>query len=300
MSVPQDRNLSGTGRYRWWHFDMEDPSFADWAGAHLPQVPAGALLQPETRPRCDRYEAGLILNLRGINLNEGQAADQMVSLRMWVAEDVIVSVRRRRVFALDEIRRAVAAQDAPANPAAFLERLVAGLTARIEDEVALLAQETEDFEARLEDPSVPLPKELPVSRRRVVRLRRYLEPQRAALHKLAALDTALMPQEDALRLRELANRTTIAVEELEALREQLMAVQDEHDLHIARKQASHGYILSLAAGIFLPLGFLTGLFGVNVAGVPGLSNPWAFAILCLAMAGLAGLLLVILKLTRWL
>ena len=42
----------------------------------------------------------------------------------------------------------------------------------------------------------------------------------------------------------------------------------------------------MVAAIFLPLGFLTGLFGVNLAGMPGVDWPWAFA----ALAGVTAAL----------
>jgi zinc transporter len=53
------------------------------------------------------------------------------------------------------------------------------------------------------------------------------------------------------------------------------------------------YVLSIVAGIFLPLGLLTGLLGVNVGGIPGTENQWAFAIFC-------GLLLVVAVVQVWL
>ena len=130
-TVPEDTQLTGPARYRWWHFDMADPALAPWLAEHLPEIPAGALLQPETRPRCDEYEDGLILNLRGINLNEGQQADQMVSVRMWVTDAVVITVRMRRVFAIDELRALAAQSNAPPRPSAFLEALVSRLTARL-------------------------------------------------------------------------------------------------------------------------------------------------------------------------
>ncbi|MGJ8615851.1 MAG: zinc transporter ZntB [Sulfitobacter sp.] len=298
--VPDDTALTGSGTYRWWHYDLSDPDLADWAASSLPEIPAGALLQPETRPRCDRYENGLILNLRGINMNAGQHADQMVSVRMWVAEDVIITVRLRKVFAIDEIRQLASAQTAPPTPAAFIEALVSRLTTRAQDEVMRISNLTEFYEADLVDDATPLPKDLPDTRRSVIKLRRYLEPQKQALVTLSTLDLPIVPNADALKLRELANRTTIAVEELDALQERLIAVQDDHDLDVARRQARHGHVLSIAAAVFLPLGFLTGLFGVNIGGVPGIDNPWAFAMLCLSMVGLAALMYVILKAVRWL
>ncbi|MGC1495302.1 MAG: zinc transporter ZntB [Sulfitobacter sp.] len=298
--IPSDTALTGNGTYRWWHFDLSDPDLEPWASANLPAIPAGALLQPETRPRCDRYESGLILNLRGINMNEGHHADQMVSIRMWLDSDVIITVRLRRVFAIDEIRQLAVAQAAPLTTAAFTEGLVGRLTARVQDEVMRISKLTEFFEDDLEDDSTPLPDDLPETRRSVIKIRRYLAPQKQALETLSSIDLPLVPEPDGLKLRELANRTTIAVEELDALQERLIAIQDEHDLHVAQRQARHGYGLSVVAAIFLPLGFLTGLFGVNIGGMPGIDNPWAFAILCLSMIGLAALMYILLRLARWL
>ena len=76
-------------------------------------------------------------------------------------------------------------------------------------------------------------------------------------------------------------------------------MQDDHDLDVARKQARNSFILSVGAGIFLPISFLTGLFGVNIGGMPGLNSPWAFAILCASMALLAVLLLIVIRWKKW-
>ena len=39
-------------------------------------------------------------------------------------------------------------------------------------------------------------------------------------------------------------------------------------------------VLSIVAAVFLPLGLLTGLLGINVGGIPGTNDPWAFSIVC--------------------
>lgn len=36
------------------------------------------------------------------------------------------------------------------------------------------------------------------------------------------------------------------------------------------------YVLSVVAVVFLPLGFLTGLLGVNVGGIPRSGSPYGF------------------------
>ena len=75
---------------------------------------------------------------------------------------------------------------------------------------------------------------------------------------------------------EAADRTTRIVEELDAARDRLSAMQDHMDTRQAARFGRNSYILSAIAALFLPLGFLTGLFGVNVAGMPGADSPMAF------------------------
>jgi zinc transporter len=298
-TVPTDTNLTGPGAYRWWHFDLSDEMLEPWAREHLHDIPAGSLVQKQTRPRCDQFNGGLILNLRGINMNEGQDADEMVSVRMFIESDLLITVRRKKVFALDAIRKLAEAQNAPPSPAVFLEDLVGRLTRRVQEHVEGIDEQTEFFEVDLEDKDTPMPRELPEIRRSVIRLRRYLDPQRAALSKLAALDIPLIPENSQLELHEQANSALIAVEELDELRDRLVSVQEEHDVHVAQRQARHGYVLSVAAALFLPLGFITGLFGVNVAGMPGIHSPWAFAFLCLGIFVLAVLMFALLRKLRW-
>ena len=41
------------------------------------------------------------------------------------------------------------------------------------------------------------------------------------------------------------------------------------------------YRLTLVATVFLPATFVTGLLGINVAGIPGTHDPYAFWLVCL-------------------
>jgi zinc transporter len=53
------------------------------------------------------------------------------------------------------------------------------------------------------------------------------------------------------------------------------------------------YILSLVAAVFLPLGFITDLFGNDLLGAPGAAHPSGFGILVSAQAALAVIVVLI-------
>lgn len=44
--------------YRWLHLDLNEPDLKGWVKDHLPEIAARALLQTETRPRCERLADG--------------------------------------------------------------------------------------------------------------------------------------------------------------------------------------------------------------------------------------------------
>ena len=123
-------------------------------------------------------------------------------------------------------------------------------------------------------------------RRRLISLKRYIAPQRMALTKLVDLRLAWFEPHDLIRLREIGERIIRYVEDLEALRERAQLMQDELTNRLSEQMNRTMYLLTIVASIFLPLGFITGLLGVNVGGIPGTEEPQGFLLLC-------GLLLVL-------
>lgn len=288
------------GAYRWLHFDLNDAGLATWLQEHLPPGAAGSLLQSETRPRCDMLDDGLILNLRGVNLNSGADPEDMVSLRLWVTGTLIVSVRRRKVWAVDDLRTQMVKGVAPASVGAFLFELANGLTRRIEKVSLDLEEQTDSLEERMIDQPVGLSSDIAPVRLQVIKLRRFVRPQREALAELAATRLELIDKLNRSLLHETTNRSARSVEELDSTRDRLAAIQEHVDAVNAAAIGRNGYLLSLVAAIFLPLGFLTGLFGVNVDGMPGTDWPYAFLTLSITTIVIAVLLFLLFRFSKWL
>lgn len=284
--------------WRWLHFEVE--GLGEWAAVNLPPLAGATLRQPETRPRCEQFAEGVAINLRGVNLNEGNRAEDMVSVRIWATGQLVVTARLRKIMALDAIRRACEAGEGPKTPGHFLDQTITGLIDRAEQ----VASELEDATNTLEEDSLDSggadADEIILRRRAVIMLRRFAAPQRDALTQLAALDGPLLAKAARLRIRESANRATRLSETLDSLRDRLAVLQDHVDARAGQNMGRNSYVLSVVAAIFLPLGFATGLFGVNVGGMPGIDSPWAFGLLTAAMAGLGVALLAVFRWMRWL
>jgi zinc transporter len=89
------------------------------------------------------------------------------------------------------------------------------------------------------------------------------------------------------------------VEELDSVRERSQVISDEVTNILTERLNKNMYALSVVAAIFLPLGFLTGLLGINIGGIPGAENPQAFLVFCGMLALVVGLQIVIFRKMRW-
>src|SRR5262249_21508340 len=116
-------------------------------------------------------------------------------------------------------------------------------------------------------------------RRRAIALRRFLAPQREALTKLANIDLPWLDDSHHQRMVEVADRMTRTVEELDAARDRSAGTPEEPSSRQAETTNQRLYILSIITAVFLPLGFVCSLLGVNVGGVPFQHDDWAFWVL---------------------
>lgn len=291
---------TGAEDYRWIHLDLNADNVKSWASEHLPDIAARALQQSETRPRCERLCEGLILNLRAVNLNPTSSPEDMVSLRLWVTQSCIISARVRKVWAMDVIREAACAGTAPKTVGRFLVDLANGLTSRIETVSLGLEEQTDELEECVSDGRHLPAGKLGSLRQTVIKLRRFLNPQREAISALAAQDQWIIQPDDLALLQETVNRTRRIVEELDATRDRLSVLQDQIEADRAHALGRNSYVLSIVAAIFLPLGFLTGLFGVNLSGMPGTTEPMAFWILTGVSIASGLALFLVFKFAKWL
>lgn len=287
----------------WIHLDRESPRVKRYLHEQsgLNPVIATALLEVETRPRSLLLEGGLLVVLRGVNFNPGADPGDMVAVRIWIEANRVISVRRRRLMSIDDLRKSIESGHGPATAGEFLvelgDKLVARMSKVIEDiDDAVDAHEDEVITSE----SYQLRSRIARLRREIITLRRYLAPQRDAIARLQNERVDWLSEADRMRLREIADRTMRYVEDLDSARERASVTQEELMGRLSEQMDKRMYLLSLVAAIFLPLGFLTGLLGVNVGGIPGVNYHWAFTIVVFGMLVLVGIQTYVFKKRKWL
>lgn len=291
------------GSRLWIHMNRLSIEAREWlvSAGLLPALVCDVLFQEETRPRAFAYNDAVVLNLRGVNLNEGAAPEDLLSLRMFANETLMVTTRAHRLYAIEDLRKLMSAGNGPATNSAMMTFLASALTERFEPVTQRLEEKVDALEDDMLDQNTPPPK-LAVAnfRRAVLSLRRYIYPQREAISSLIREGGDFLSNDDRLVLRETQDAVFRISEQLDMVRERAVVLQEQIVELRGEAMNQRLFVLAIISAVFLPLGFVTGLFGVNVGGMPGVDNTLAFALLCGAMVILVGILFYLFKRMKWL
>lgn len=286
----------------WLHLDYCEQGVEDYLAAMpLSEFAHQALVADETRPRIVNDVNGTLLFLRGVNLNPAQTPDDMVSIRLFVSEDLIVSTRHRRLLSVSALADCLRAGKGPENHSDLICELSENLTSRMQDVIYELEDKIDLFEEHVDDDKHHVShSELSQVRRQTVGLKRYIRPQKEALRTLASTAPSWLEEQDKQRLNETINHLMRYLEELDLNIERAQIIQQELGSQVDEQLNKRMYVMSVVAALFLPLGFLTGLLGVNIGGMPGVDSDNAFMVFVVSLVVLTLAIAVYFRLKKWL
>lgn len=286
----------------WLHLDYADEGVKKWLfeESGIDAVSCEALIADETRPRVVTSSDSLLLILRGVNCNPGADPEDMVSIRMWFDEHRIISMRHRRVMAVNDIHESIEAGKGPGSANDFMVMVANKLVDRMADVISDIDDAVDELEDMvLTGESYELRPKLANLRRQTISMRRYISPQRDVLARLQNERISWLTDIDRVRIREIAERNARFVDELDSARDRAAITQEELNNRLSEQMNKTMYILSIVAAIFLPLGLITGLLGVNVGGIPGTENQYGFAAVTIALVIFAYIQYLVFKRKRW-
>ena len=271
----------------WMHLDMAAPDIEHYltAVAQLDSAQQEAMCEEAPRPRVAHFGNGMLTTLRGINTAPESDYDDLVSLRVFLTSRHLVTLRRRPLGPIQDIRELLAQGIGPRSVTELLGTLADRIIDQIGDRFTVLDDALSRLEEQQLDEGNFDSSALAELRRPLITLRRFMEPQYACLSRLAEATPGL-ENTTRLTLRESANQLYRYIEDVRAMQERALILQEQTWNAHNEQLNERLYQLSFISVLFLPLTFLTGLLGINVGGMPGEGNPHAFWIvvgICIAL-----------------
>ena len=286
----------------WLHLRYREPQARKWIlNSGLHKVDMDTLLATDTRPRVVNSKKGILLALRGVNLNPNADPEDMVAVRIYAEEHKIISTCERQLQSIIDVADSITHGKGPIDTAAFIMAVCERLTQRKVEFIGKLEEQLDELEERVvTQVNKTLRTDIAELRRQTVVVRRYLAPQREAFSRMMQETNNLFDENDKIRLREIHETLIRVIEDLDAIRDRASVTQEELQSQQSEQVNQRLYFLSLISAVFLPLGFLTGLLGVNIGGIPGAETNWAFAAFCGGLIALIGFQMYLFYRLKWL
>ena len=279
----------------WVHLNATALPAKEWLGRcrQIPEPIREDLLEPDDRTRLEPL-SGAILGVIG---DVGAWADpdpwHVYAVRFYLTRRFLLTTRRQPVNCATKLGRAMRAGLQVASSAELLIALLTYTTDAVASRARELARETDHTEDEvLEGDIGRARRRLGQARRRAAVLRRKVAIRPRALERLRARLPVWLSENDRYELLDALDRMETTVEELSAIEQREAALEAEVASRLAEETNRNLYVLSIVTVLFAPMTLITGIFGMNVEGLPGVHDPGGFLWVMLSMVVVSGVVLV--------
>lgn len=260
-----------TDGFLWLHVNLSHSACEKWLKHYLNLSPLfhEALHEGTRSTRIEYADDSLIAVINDVLFDFAYDAADIATLYVHVSPQLVVSARLKPLRAVDRLRAAV-------KRGLWLESPVDLLVHLLRDQADVLTQIVRDIAERtdvVEDRLLANRPErnrasLGAWRRLLVRLQRLMAPEPAALFRLLNRPPVWIAEPDLRDLRQSTEEFSTVLQETAVLQERIKLLQEEMATQINEQNNRSLFVLTVVSVLVLPINIISGLFGMNVGGIP--------------------------------
>jgi len=267
-------------------------------------------VQIEERPKMDDYDEYLFIIAKTIHAMEGDISTGQLSI--FVSKFVLVTVHENRLSSIEDIKEKILRKKPlilKGREDFLLYRVLDGV---VDNYITVI----EDFEDKideideevLESPTGRSIKKIRLLIRQIRPIHSIIRGQRDVVDKLNRSDTLLIKPETRIYFRDVYDHTVSLLDSMENIRANAGEALEVYHSSLANKMNEIMKVLTIIATIFIPLTFVTGIYGMNFQGggtdkplnMPELYSPYGYVFVLSVMAIISICMLIYFNRKGWL
>lgn len=304
LSGDQLKDLPATKRPVWIHLNLSDPralrwieertELSAWVKENLTNLD---ISEPHMRIRQD----SVLLVLRTVNIMPGAEPDDLVFLRLYATDKILISTRLHPAINFEDMNELFSDKDGPKDMNGLILSILENTLDGVSDSIVGIENQVDALEEKIIVNDMPenTYQQLSELLRQVIVIRRFMAPEREAVGNLIRHGAAWFTIDMERGLRDNFDWIQRIIEDIDLLEKRIRVNQDALKNRDDKKVQQNMYMLSVIAGIFLPLSFLASVFGMNLEGIPLESHPYGFLAVSLFMVLVGGVVLFVFRKLKW-
>jgi len=265
--------------FLWLHFTLANIATEKWLRENLPLPDEflEALHEGSRSTRIENADDRLIAVVNDALYDFSFGPSDIATMWLSVDRHVVISARRKPLRSIDRLRASVNKGARFASPVELLVHL-------LHDQGDVLVQIVRDAVAKVDGIEDNLLADrldvgranLGALRRVLVRLRRLLAPEPAALFRLLSHPPEWVAEDDLQELRQSTEQFSSVLADMAGLLERIKLLQEEVAERVNEQNNRSLFLLTVFTVLALPINIIAGLLGMNVGGIPLAQNEHGF------------------------
>ena len=256
------------------------------------------------RPKYEEYDNGIFITFKKMKLNESSFDIEQQQISIYFGNGFLISFQEESsdIFHNVKERLRKASGRIRKRGADYLAYTLIDAIAdsyfSILDQVELFVEDTE-YQIN-KNPKENLKTEIHDMKMELLQMRKNVAPLREAIGKFVRSDSHLLAESTLPFLQDLYDHTIQVNDIVESSRDSLIGLQDLYMSEVSFRMNQVMKVLTVVTTVFIPLSFLTGLYGMNFDNIPELHFENGYFILLIIMAVITVGLLLFFKQKKWL
>lgn len=249
------------------------------------------------RPKLETYDNSLFCVVRRVAEAEPSKGPRFEQVSLVLGPNYVLSFFEREIAALDALRERIRSGRGRIRSSGA-DYLLNGIVDVLVDEYFAAVERLEEELQALEEVIVEGERvekdwthRLHRVRRTLLEVRRNIGPMRDVLGALIRHGDDLFDPRTKPYLRDVQDHVLRVVESLDAMSERAVALHEQYLSWLGARASEISTILTVVATIFIPLTFITGVYGMNFENMPELRWRYGYPAVWAVMVTLALLLL---------
>lgn len=282
---------------------IHDPLLIHSIGQHFQLHPLllEDIMNPAQRSKLDDYKSYIYIAVHNLYMNVDHLEEEQISLV--IGDNVLLSFCERQTDAFKPIleRFLKPSTRMRQRKADYLAYTI--LDCIVDNYFLILEKVDERLEAlesallRGENSTIMF--RIQAQKRELMILRKAIWPMREVINHFRRIDSPLVSETTRLYIYDVYDHAIQSIEAVETFRDLVSGMHDIHLASINQKMNETMKVLTIVATIFVPLSFITGIYGMNFDIMPELHHPLGYPIVLLGMTLIALIMLIAFRKNKW-
>ena len=256
------------------------------------------------RPKMEVFKDGILLQVKAFAFDNSTRQLSIEQVSIYLTDRTVISFQEDAGDLFESVRKRLEAGSGRIRGRGA-DYLAYALVDNVIDKYFTVLDQVEETLDELEniilkDPQVETKSKIHDLRLALLTMRKSTSPTRELASRFGDTEHPLVTEDTQLYVRDLKDHVIQVTDLVETYRDVTNGLYDLYVSEISFRMNSVMQTLTIVSTIFIPLGFLAGIFGMNFVNIPGLENPYGYYILWGVMILIAVGALLWFRAKKWL